>query len=245
MTEILHARVLAVAIKSATGVDETERGKLLEQWERVTFRIFGLFGKDSRTKVGDYVRLAWKIVANDIDTRTYNEIMAGLRKLGADYPIDQALEEGLVNKNCYERPDECRYILWSYEEHLAQAGGGGTTVDEAAKARIWNVRAIDSIEHVFPKSGGNSWRHKMVRPGDSRSQQLEPNVGRIGNLLLLPLPLNQEVQNSSFGVKKENYARHNLRMIQEICAQQDWTLSEIEGREARIVAWAKTRWGDI
>ena len=128
----------------------------------------GSSARFSRTKVGDYVRLAWKIVANDIDTRTYNEIMAGLRKLGADYPIDQALEEGLVNKNCYERPDECRYILWSYEEHLAQAGGGGTTVDEAAKARIWNCAPSISIEHVFPKSGGNSWRHKMVRPGDLR-----------------------------------------------------------------------------
>jgi Protein of unknown function DUF262 len=60
VTEILHARLLAVAIKSATGVNENERLKLLEQWERVTFRIFGLFDKDSRTKVGDYVRLAFK-----------------------------------------------------------------------------------------------------------------------------------------------------------------------------------------
>lgn len=45
-TEILHARLLAVAIKSAKGVNDDERRKLLEQWERVTFRIFGLFDKD-------------------------------------------------------------------------------------------------------------------------------------------------------------------------------------------------------
>jgi hypothetical protein len=57
VTDILHARLLAVALKSAT-VNEIERQKLLDQWERVTFRIFGLFDKDSRTKVGDYVRLA-------------------------------------------------------------------------------------------------------------------------------------------------------------------------------------------
>ncbi len=45
VTEILHARLLAVAIKSAKGVSDSERLKLLEQWERVTFRIFGLYDK--------------------------------------------------------------------------------------------------------------------------------------------------------------------------------------------------------
>jgi hypothetical protein len=70
VTEILHARLLAVAIKSAKGVTESERDRLLEQWERITFRIFGLFDKDSRTKVGDYVRLAFKIVKQDGRTRT-------------------------------------------------------------------------------------------------------------------------------------------------------------------------------
>ena len=104
VTEILHARLLAVAITSAAGVDDNERCKLLERWERVTFRIFGLFDKDARTKLGDYVRLASKIVTNDIETRTYNQIMIGLRELGADYPIEQALEERLVGGVFYDYP---------------------------------------------------------------------------------------------------------------------------------------------
>jgi hypothetical protein len=99
ITDILHARLLAVALKSAD-VTETERQKLLDQWERVTFRIFGLFDKDSRTKVGDYVRLASKIVTEDIETRTYNQIMSGLRDLGSEYPIEGALQDGLLD--CYE-----------------------------------------------------------------------------------------------------------------------------------------------
>lgn len=65
---------------------------------------FGLFDKDSRTKVGDYVRLAYKIVTEDIEARTYNQIMTGLKKLGVEYPIEQALEEGLVHKDCYDHP---------------------------------------------------------------------------------------------------------------------------------------------
>jgi hypothetical protein len=44
---------------SAQGINEEERRKLLQHWERVTFRIFGLFGKDSRTKIGDYVKIGY------------------------------------------------------------------------------------------------------------------------------------------------------------------------------------------
>lgn len=246
VTEILHARLLAVAIKSAGGVSGDERGKLLEQWERVTFRIFGSSDKDSRTKVGDYVRLASKIVTNDIETRTYNQIIAGLQQLGKDYPINQALEEGVVGKDCYDHPEECRYLLWSYEEHLAEMAGRGATVDEKVKAEIWRSRALDSIEHIFQRNAeAQGWRGKMIRPGDARAQPSVPNVGRIGNLLLLPLPLNQEAQDFPFDRKKEIYARHNLRMIQEVCKSRDWTLSEIEQREKGIVTWAKTRWCDI
>jgi len=244
-TEILHARLLAVAIKSAKGVNDDERRKLLEQWERVTFRIFGLFDKDSRTKVGDYVRLAAKIVTEDIETRTYNQIMGGLRELGQQYPIAEALEEGLIGKDYYDHPEECRYLLWSLEEHLAQELGAGATVDVNEKIGIWKLRASDSIEHIFPQNpSGSAWRGKM-RLADGTRHSHEANVGRIGNLLLLPVPLNQEAQNFSFDKKKETYEKHNLRMVQEVCKESDWTLSEIETREARIVAWAKTRWCDV
>jgi hypothetical protein len=169
VTEILHARILAVAIMSARGVNDAERSKLLGQWERVSFRIFGLYGKDARTKVGEYVRLAAKIVSEDIETRTYNQIMAKLQSLGADFPIVPAVEQALSTKDIYEEaPDVCRYVLWQYEEHLAQALGSGATVDEHERVKIWKRRAIDSIEHVFPQSpwGVAEWSGKMSRPGE-------------------------------------------------------------------------------
>jgi hypothetical protein len=43
--------------------------------------------------------------------------MNSLRLLGSDYPVDSAVKEGLENTNCYDDPDETRYILWHYEEH--------------------------------------------------------------------------------------------------------------------------------
>lgn len=247
VTEILHARLLAVAIKSADGVSEQERKNLLNEWERVTFRIFGLYSKDSRTKVGDYVRLAAKIVGNDINTRTYNQIMSALRSLGADFPVDQAVNEGLVLKDCYENsPDFCRYVLWLYEEHLADKLGAGATVDVHARAAIWRMRAMDSVEHIFPQAhlGTPGWAGKMHRKGQPE-ESVAQHVGRIGNLLLLPILLNQQAKTKPFVDKKAIYEKHSLRMIKEVCKQAEWTLDQIDSREAEIVAWAKTRWADL
>jgi hypothetical protein len=246
VTEILHARLLAVAIMIASGLNEDERHKVLQQWERVSFRIFGLARKDSRTKVGDYVRLAYKIVTEDIETRTYNQIMAGLRKLGEEYPINEALKEGVIGKDCYERPEVCRYLLWLFEEELAKRLGAGATVDDQERRGIWKLRASESIEHIFPQNppSGPAWRNKM-RSGAGLEQPICPNVGRIGNLMLLPIRLNQEAQVLSFDNKKEIYAKHNLRMVQAVCSENDWTLAEIEARETRIADWATSRWSDI
>lgn len=247
VTEILHARLLAVAIMSAKGVSEPERAKLLEQWERVTFRIFGLYGKDSRYTVGEYVRLAAKIVAEDMETRTYNQIMVCLKALGTQYPIDGAVKEGLAGKDCYETsPEMCRYILWLYEEHLAQKLGAGATVDEHERTAIWKKRASDSLEHIFPKNpwAEPGWNDKMRR-GDQPPEKVWAHVDRVGNLLLLPIVLNQQAKIKPFHDKKVIYDKHNLRMIKEVCQEADWTLDQIDAREARIIEWAKTRWADL
>ena len=60
VTKIRHARLLAVAVILRDFPDAEER-KLLDQWEKTSFRIFGLCRKDARTGVGDFVRLACEI----------------------------------------------------------------------------------------------------------------------------------------------------------------------------------------
>jgi Protein of unknown function DUF262/Protein of unknown function (DUF1524) len=246
VTDILQARLLAVAILSAPGTTDPERAKLLAQWERVTFRIFGLFGKDARTKVGDYVKIGYRIVTNHTEAKTYAQIMAALHELGSDYSADKAVEEGLVGKDYYESPDACRYLLWNYEEYLAAKLGSGATVDEQERSAIWKERASDSIEHIFPQNPGpgQGWDDKM-HGEDGIEKAIQHHVGRIGNLLLLPNVLNAQAKNFPFNEKKKIYAKHNLRMVSEVDAEPDWTLASIERREAAITAWAKERWTDV
>ena len=173
--------------------------------------------------------------------------MARLHELGKDHPIEDAVRTGLVGKDFYEQsPEACRYLLWNYEEHLAKSLGSAATVDEHERRQIWKVRASDSVEHVFPQNPGtgNGWDDRM-RGEDGVAKPIREHVGRIGNLLLLPAPLNSEAKALPFDAKKAIYAKHNLRMVQEVCSESDWSLTEIERREASIVDWAKVRWADI
>lgn len=55
----------------------------------------------------------------------------------------------------------------------------------------------------------------------------------------------QQARTKPFEKKKESYEKHNLRMVKELCQATDWTLDEIESRESKIIAWAKTRWADL
>ena len=239
---ILQARVLAVALMLTRSLTDAEREKALDQWQRVTFRIYGLYGKDSRFKVGDYVRFAKNVMNGAEGAARYSEIMKSLRELGKDYPIDGAVKEGLENANCYEDADETRYILWNYEEHLAKSAC--VEINKEIREQVWQERsASDTIEHIFPQSPepGGAWDGKL-----RKHQRIESHVHRIGNLILLPQPLNEEARRQGFAEKKNIYAKsEGLRMVKEIMSEKDWRQQEIEQREQKIIEWAKAAWADL
>ena len=56
VTRISQARLLATAIHLREDISPEQRKQLLSRWEKVSFRIYGLLGKDARTGVGSYVR---------------------------------------------------------------------------------------------------------------------------------------------------------------------------------------------
>ena len=62
VTTISQARLLATAIHLREDITPKQRQQLLNRWEKVSFRIYGLLKKDARTRVGDYVRLAWRVI---------------------------------------------------------------------------------------------------------------------------------------------------------------------------------------
>ena len=91
VTTMRHARLVATAIHLREDFKRSEKEEILSRWENVTFRIYGMFQKDARWAVGDYVRLAWRIVHQKVFPprrflRCYPEI-------GRKFPIGDGCQE--------------------------------------------------------------------------------------------------------------------------------------------------------
>ena len=80
---IAQARLLAVAIHLKK-LKNKDRRDILDLWERVSFRIYGLYGKDARTSVGEYCRLSWDILWSDLSS---SDIQNRVRQIGKNFPI--------------------------------------------------------------------------------------------------------------------------------------------------------------
>lgn len=224
VTKIRQARLLAVSIMLRDFPDEEEK-ELLDQWEKISFRIFGLCRKDARTGVGDFVRLAVE-VQNNLDLSS-DDILEKIRQIGADYTIDEVGDQ-VRNADCYNGwQAELRYVLHRYEEHLARQRG--QTFDNEQWNRIWEASAASSIEHILPQS--------------TRSQFSFGNgvfVHRIGNLMLLPPRLNSKLRDKDPQAKVDCYRRTGLLIagdVAETIAEHGWDETQIESRENKIINW--------
>ena len=223
VTRIGQARLLATAIHLQQNLTEGEREQILRLWESVSFRIYGMFRKDARTAVGDYVRLSWRIANENLSCA---DIVSGISRIGRDYPADEAAKS-LSRKDFYpDRTEETRYFLARYEEFLAKRAG--QKFDNEQWNRIWTASAADSIEHILPQSSGD-----------------ENYIHRIGNLVLLSPKLNSQLRDMSPGEKGDAYRRTGLLQAQEVAPQlQNWNRAAIERREKALLDWAVQEWAD-
>ena len=174
--KVQHARLLAVSIM-LRDFPEAEERKLLNLWEKTSFLIFGLYGKDARNEKGNFIRLACEI-QNNLDLSS-DDILKKIRRLSADYNFDiDVAHDLLYNVDCYNKwEQELRYLLCRYEEYLAKERG--QTFSNEQWNRIWQASPSRSIEHILPQS---SYRHY---------------VHWLGNLLILPPHLNSQLGDKS------------------------------------------------
>ena len=224
VTKIRHARLLAVSIMLRDFPDDEEK-RLLDQWEKTSFRIFGLCRKDARTGVGDFVRLASEI-QNNLNLSS-DDISEKIHQIGTDYTIHD-VHDHVWNADCYNGwEDELRYVLCRYEEHLAKQSG--QTFDNEQWNRIWQESAANSIEHILPQSKGSQYR-----------SQTGVFVHRLGNLLLLPPRLNSTLGDKDPQEKADDYRQTGLLSagdVAEMICKHGWDEAQIETREDEITEW--------
>lgn len=225
VTRISQARLLAVAIELRSDLSKMEKETLLSRWEKVTFRIYGMLGYDARTKVGDYVRLAWRVNNEKLSAA---KISAAIGEIGRDFSINDAIEE-LQGANCYEGWEtELRYLMFRYEEHLSKMRGMKFRNEQWEK--IWLASPSESIEHIFPQS-----------------KAAEKQKHRLGNLVLLPPKLNSQLKDKPAKEKSDAYRKTGLLIAGKVADLIDkgaWDRKAIDAREEAILTWAKKEWAD-
>lgn len=237
ITKISHARLLAVAIKMHDELSGTEREVLLNHWEKITFKVFGLSEKDARTGVGDYTRLSHQIIKKNLNG--YEDIAGALREFSKQYPIGPALDK-LRSNDCYNGwESELRYLLFKYEEHLCTEAGENLC-DEVWE-KIWSTSAAKTIEHIYPQNPKDKWPGFL---GRGRNQH-EKYVNQLGNLILLPPGMNSRLGNDPFSVKKPQYKGLGLRHVENITRRREWRIEYIKNRGETILEWAQEVWADI
>lgn len=224
ITRPQQARLLATAIRLRTNID---KGLILQRWENVTFRIYGMYGQSTRAERGEYTRLAWQIV-NQLWLLTTERILHELQSIGKRYPIDTAVRE-LKQENCYEKMkgEPLIYFFRRYEEHLASKAG--ETLDKKHWRSSWSRDNPDeSIEHILPQSNGKDHVHWL------------------GNLMLLPPRLNTSLSADPPKEKAERYMETGMRFAKEVAEQvsNGWTKRDIARRDSALLNWAKREWAD-
>jgi hypothetical protein len=230
VSKIVQARLVAIAVLLRKFPDEEER-QILKCWENVTFRIFGLAGKDARQKVGDYVRLAWSITNENLASQ---EIVDALKKIGQDFQIKEVIQE-LDGKDCYQGwTEQLRYFLFRYEEYLAEIAG--QSVNESQWSKIWADEPSKSVEHIWPRSRGSE---------DPATKAIF--VHRLGNLMMLPPGVNSKLQDEKPKDKAVTYDSCGLLQAIEVAklAKKDkWDRAAVEKRERKLIKWATEEWQD-
>ena len=232
VTQIAHARLVAVAVVLRDDLTDAEKESILTQWEKVTFRIYGIYGKDARSAVGDYVRLAWNIQNERLPA---DKAITALSKIGERYPCT----ESDVRKELGEMPaygesaslttDELRYFFQRYEEHLAKQAGQNFSNEQWNK--IWQASAADSIEHILAQSTNKEHVHWL------------------GNLTVLPPKLNSKLQDKPAREKAPAYTKTGLVVAQEVASRINasggkWRKRDIIARENDLFKWAAQEWAD-
>lgn len=242
VTDIIHARLVAVSINLSEHFSDEERKILLKQWENVTFRIFGLFQKDSRNKGGEYTKLAHFIMGT-LDKKVYidksgraKEVIKQLKAIGEDFQVKTNLKK-LGEQNFYNSwEEELKYFFFRYEEFLAKENG--YEFPDKVWETIWVSSSGDTIEHIYPQTESAAWEGKVTK-------RKEYHANRLGNLLILPGRLNSKIRNFGFEHKKNTYQTCQMLSTKVLLNYNDWNIHTIEERTQKLLEWAIEEWSDI
>ncbi|MCM3359375.1 DUF262 domain-containing protein [Psychrobacillus sp. MER TA 171] len=241
VTKIIQARLLAVAINLSPHLSTEQSDDLMKYWEKITFRVFGLYRKDSRHQVGEFVRLACFLMgfkeyerANKYSNHRYKGAKDSILEIAKQFPLKE-IGKTLGEEDSYSQwKVELRYFLYNYEKDLAK--NTNLLFSQKAWENIWSMNIEDTIEHIYPQVESLAWRGKVTK-------RKQFHCNRIGNLMLLPRKTNSKVSNQGYIAKSVEYKKTDILAAKDLVENyEDWDYKSIEHRTQKLISWANIYW---
>lgn len=239
VNKVIQARFLQVAINLSMHIDNDEQKKLLEIWELTTFRVFGLFRKDSRHLVGEYVRLGHNLMGfgvtpNQYANARYVTTKDKLTEIAYQHPLKDIGRIFKEEKSYGIWNQELRYFLYHYEMKLSSKNN--TYFSQKNWDIIWSKNIENTIEHIYPQQDTDKWKGKV-----SKNKDLYRHM--IGNLILLPTRLNLKASNDDFKTKVAIYNSTDINAAKEVGQiYSDWNYQTINERTENLIKFAQSFW---
>ena len=184
------------------------------------FSIIGTLGTGNIEKA--YSDAAISIRLGKADTPA--KVFGNLKSI---YPDDNRFEADFYQR-AIGKAKLARYILGE----IATAKQGSTIQD------VTEDEKRSTLEHIMPKTRSQDW----LKAAKDEEQYLE-YVNRLGNLTLIEREKNKTAANASFSKKKaEAYSKSDLLLTNDLYSYSDWTVSEIQVRQADLAKAAIKIW---
>ncbi len=262
---IQQARYLYVSIVINRLLDINEKREILEHWEKILFRTYGMM-KDTRRNVGDFIRLGKEIFNNNIynplnkkdnlyeyekfESLNFKEkIIFRIEEIGKDSPIKVALESLRDKRNWHrDAQQELKYFFFKYEKYIATVRKAAIRYD--LWENIFMSSANDSIEHICPES--DPYKNWVGTMGNEKNA-FDNNVNRLGNLVVLTSQINSRCGTKAFNGKKVAYKDAFLHVVNDILyvdylkngdarERMLWDKNSIDKREDHLLQIAFEIW---
>ena len=231
---------ILLAVRERWPSDPRKYLRILKLCEAFAFRVYRLMGHRADAGQSALFHLGFDLAHKN---ENFDGAVGRLKRELAYWCDDEKFKDRLSAahqqvKSAYDWRG-LRYFLYEYEIALAQKQGASPIVtwDDLRKRDL-----IDTIEHVLPQSinGQPYWKRRF----QGRHRRY---VHDLGNLTLTKH--NSYYLNKPFRAKKGQvdakghcYAKSPLYVERELTQWNDWKVSAIKERRAKLLEWAMERW---
>lgn len=182
-----------------------------------------------------------KAIGTSISLGEYQETMYMImNRVNSGDSIKEIIQDIIDNPEMYPLDDRIKANLLDYRLKNSQLAISLLEEIESVYSTTRSPYNV-SIEHVMPKNF-ESWKEYIIKTNDNvttpdQAKELhKQHYTLLGNLTLLPADINTSISNSSFEVKKIEYAKHKtIRMTELISHIPVWNAEAIIDRQKELV----------